>query len=64
MAYENKPNTGMLFKNKSDNDRAPVVKGFIILPDGKKLEIAGWANTDKNDEPYWSLKLSEPYNRQ
>lgn len=57
--YQPKPNTGVLFQNSGNSDKSPDLKGNIILPDGRKMNIAAWEKEDKNGNTYYSLKLSE-----
>jgi hypothetical protein len=68
MAYDNKM-SGLLFKAKSNNPRAPKLKGFFEDENGKKYELAAWLVTDretdaprkdKNGNTYLSIKLSFP----
>ena len=71
MAYEHKPGQGNLFKNVSDNNKAPALKGQINV-NGQLLDIAGWLATDdsgqpkrdKNENTWINLKVSEPYQKQ
>lgn len=58
MDYDN-TNTGVLFKNESDNDKAPNYKGKINV-DGKELEIAAWVRQSKAGVKFFSLKVQEP----
>lgn len=57
--FQPKPNTGVLFQNNGNSDKSPNLKGNVILPDGRKMNIAAWEKTDKNGNIYYSLKLSE-----
>ena len=42
MAYENKPNSGALFKNdKGDNTARPDYRGDALI-DGKSYRVSGW----------------------
>ena len=71
MAYEHKPGQGNLFKNASENPKAPALKGQVNV-NGKTLDIAGWVATDdqgqpkrdKNGNTWINLKVSEPYTPQ
>ena len=64
MAYEQKNDSGSLFKNdkKGDNDKAPLYKGKCVV-DGVEKEMAAWMQTSKSGVTYMSLKFSEPYNK-
>lgn len=55
--YDN-TNSGVLFKNESDNEKAPAYKGKINI-DGKEYELAAWIREGKNGK-FMSLKVQEP----
>ena len=55
MEYDN---TGVLFKNESDNEKAPAYKGKINV-DGKEYELAAWIREGKKGK-FMSLKVQEP----
>lgn len=57
--YSNE-NTGVLFKNESDNEKAPNYKGKINV-DGKEYELAAWVREAKSGKgKFMSLKVQEP----
>ena len=57
--YSNE-NTGVLFKNESDNEKAPNYKGKINV-DGKEYELAAWIREAKSGKgKFMSLKVQEP----
>lgn len=74
---KNYTDSGILFVNKAQNDKAPSFKGdielsaevvkFLVenLRAGKpaKLELAGWNKTSSKGTQFISLKLSKPYLR-
>ena len=62
MAYESKPNTGVLFKNKKNKDTQPDYKGSGNV-NGETVDIAGWIKKDKNGNPFLSLSFQEPRQR-
>ena len=62
MDYDN-TNTGVLFKNKSDNEKAPNYKGKINV-NGQELEIAAWVRQSKAGKKFLSLKVQEPRQKQ
>lgn len=63
MEYDN-TNTGVLFKNESDNEKAPVYKGKINV-DGKEYELAAWVREAKSGKgKFLSLKVQEPRQKQ
>jgi len=57
MAYEQKPNTGSLFKNnKKESDKHPSHAGSINI-DGVTYWLSGWVNETTKGEKYFSLKV-------
>jgi uncharacterized protein (DUF736 family) len=67
--YEEKPNTGSFFANKTKtNPKAPDYRGKILLDlstydivDGKvAVELAGWKMTAKTGLSYLQLKAQKP----
>lgn len=63
MAYEQKDNSGAIFKNdKKGNDKAPDYRGKIMV-DGKEKEIALWVKKSNSGISYFSVALKEPYNQ-
>ena len=59
MAFQNKPNSGALFTNKSKKeDKHPDYTGNINV-EGKELQIAGWKKVSKNGTTFLSLSVSE-----
>lgn len=61
MEYDN-TNTGVLFKNETDNEKAPAYKGKINV-DGKEFELAAWIKTGKSGQKFMSLKAKEPFKK-
>jgi hypothetical protein len=57
MQYDN-TNSGVLFKNESENEKAPAYKGKINV-DGKDYELAAWVREGKSGK-FLSLKVQEP----
>ena len=57
MQYDN-TNSGVLFKNESENEKAPNYKGKINV-DGKEYELAAWIRDGKKGK-FMSLKVQEP----
>ena len=57
MQYDN-TNSGVLFKNESENEKAPNYKGKINV-DGKEYELAAWIREGKKGK-FMSLKVQEP----
>ena len=55
--YDN-TNSGVLFKNESENEKAPNYKGKINV-DGKEYQLAAWIREGKNGK-FMSLKVEEP----
>jgi uncharacterized protein (DUF736 family) len=61
---EHKENTGTLFKNQyKTEDKHPNYKGRINAM-GKMMDIALWKRTGKQGEPYLSVMISEPRQKQ
>ena len=59
----------VLFRNKKEGEKQPVLKGFIEDKESKErlYDVAIWAEKDKNDKPYYSgvcetpqAKIEEP----
>lgn len=42
MAYEHPPGRGTLFKNNSENEKAPILKGKMKLLNGETIFLAAW----------------------
>ena len=62
MDYDN-TNTGVLFKNETDNEKAPAYKGKINI-NGKDYELAAWIREAKSGKgKFMSLKVQEPRNQ-
>ena len=59
--YEQKPNTGVIFKNEKKSDKAPEYRGKINV-DGKDYEISLWVKEGKNGK-FFSAQVQEPYNK-
>jgi len=63
MAYEQRDNSGALFRNdKKGNDKAPDYKGNAKVS-GVTLELAAWLQTSQKGTKYMSLKFQEPRQR-
>lgn len=56
-----KINEGLIFRNKSENEKAPLFTGQINV-DGKNWEIALWPRQNDNGK-FYSVRISEPYNK-
>jgi hypothetical protein len=55
--YEQKPNTGVLFKNnRKEKESHPNTNGTCLI-DGKTYRISGWTK-EKNGEKYQSLAFT------
>jgi len=60
VAFEQKNDTGALFKNKKkESDRHPDYTGTATV-NGQKLSISAWINESNAGEKYMSLKFEEP----
>ena len=55
MAYEQKDNSGALFKNdKKETENHPNAKGSALIG-GVEYWVAAWTKKDKNGNPWQSL---------
>ena len=58
MAYEQKDNSGSLFKNdKKETDSHPNAKGTAKIG-GVEYWVAAWTKRDKNGNPWQSLSFT------
>lgn len=58
MAYEQKPNTGSLFKNdRKETDSHPDYKGSALVDGLGECWLDAWINTAKDGTKYMSLKI-------
>jgi hypothetical protein len=66
MAYEHKPGSFSLFKNKdkTKGDNRPDFNGDGMHLDGTKFRAAVWLKKDKNDNWMMSGKLEPPREQQ
>lgn len=64
MTYENKPNTGALFKRDKKSDKAPDYSGPFYGPGGEEMEIAAWLKKSKAGQTYMSVQVSEKFVRE
>lgn len=62
--YEKKNGTGVAFRNAKSDPRHPDWKGNILTPKGEELSIALWARESQNGKEYFSISVSEPYNKE
>lgn len=59
MAYEQKNNSGSVFKNqKKQNDKHPDFTGQALI-DGKAYWVSAWGKTDKNDNAWFSFSFQD-----
>lgn len=64
MAYEQRDNTGSLFKNdKQGNESRPDYKGKAMV-NGEMVEVSAWVRTAESGKKYMSLVFQEPYQQQ
>lgn len=55
MSYEQRDNSGSLFRNdRKDSDKAPNSKGQATIG-GKKYYVSGWTRRTKTGDPWISL---------
>ena len=58
LAYEQKPNTGSLFKNdRKESDSHPDYKGSALIDGLGDCWLDAWINTAKDGSKYMSLKF-------
>lgn len=57
MAYENKPNSGALFKREKKHEKAPDYSGPFYGPDGEELEISAWIRKSAKGTTYMSIQV-------
>jgi uncharacterized protein (DUF736 family) len=57
--YSNE-NSGAMFKNETDNEKAPAYKGKVNV-EGTDYQIAAWIRTSKAGQKFMSLKV-QPMN--
>lgn len=62
MSYEQKYNTGALFKNKKEKDTQPDYRGQALV-NGKPMEIGAWIKKSKKGTAYMSLVFREPFKK-
>ena len=57
MAYEMRAGQGSLFKNdKRTSDKAPTLKGKVMLPNGEVRWISGWTKETSAGDKWISLQ--------
>ena len=59
MAYDQKPNTGSLFKAEKKSDKAPDYTGTFKDSNGKEWRLAAWVKEGAKGK-FFSLLASEP----
>ena len=58
MAYEHKPGSFSLYKNKDkDNDRHPDYKGYGKDADGNDIEVAAWIKRSEGRDSFMSCSF-------
>ena len=64
MSYEQRENTGALFRNdkKQPGERTPDYRGDAMV-NGVKVEIAAWVKESASGKKFLSLKFQEPRER-
>jgi len=63
MAFEQKDNSGALFKNekKLEGSKQPDYTGNCVI-EGVIKDISCWVNVSKSGKKYFALSFKEPYN--
>ena len=60
MAFQQKPNTGSLFKNhKKNKETHPDYTGSCLV-NGVELKIGAWLKTSKKGEKFFSMSFQVP----
>lgn len=57
--FQHRPGSGTLFKNESDNPKAPAYRGELCLDDGTVLKLAGWVKDGRKGK-FLSLAIDKP----
>lgn len=65
MAYEQRDNSGSMFKNKDkkEGDNRPNVKGSAMIG-GVEYWVDAWTKKDKNGNPWQSLSFKRKDDKQ
>jgi hypothetical protein len=64
MAYEQRDNSGSMFKNnRKENDRQADMTGSIMV-DGAEYWLNAWRKVDKNGNPWYSFSVKKKEQRQ
>jgi hypothetical protein len=62
MAYERRLGDVVIFyNNKRSSDKSPQYTGKILSLDGQELEISLWEKLDKNENRFFTGKISLPF---
>jgi hypothetical protein len=59
MAYEARPGSGTLFRNETENPKAPAYKGELCLATGEVIRLAGWVKEGAKGK-FLSLSIDKP----
>jgi uncharacterized protein (DUF736 family) len=59
MAYEQRPNTGVMFKNRKTKDSQPDYAGNCLV-NGVTMRVAAWTKPTKNGGTFLSLSFTDP----
>lgn len=63
MAYEQRDNSGSLFKNdKQGHDNRPDYRGNAMV-NGEMLEMSAWIKTSQSGTKYMSVSFKEQYQK-
>jgi len=63
MAKYDKINSGAMFKNDSENEKAPMYKGGVNV-DGKVYDLAAWVKESAAGVKYLSISVQPPYKKE
>ena len=63
MSYEQKDNSGALFKNdKKEKESQPDYRGPCMV-NGQEMEMSAWLKKSKNNTNYMSIAFKEPWEK-
>ena len=63
MAYETKPGDVSIFKNNTENPKAPQYTGTCIAPDGTTYRISLWVKEGQKGK-FFSGRMETPMQKQ
>jgi hypothetical protein len=58
--YQQKPGSGVIFKNEKAEGQQPLYKGKGLDLEGNEIEIALWVKESKGGNKYFSFRIQYP----